>query len=73
MPASTPDDAVDTVWPTPEIPPSTEFPPNEELELTQVVTEPTIMATAESTRSRRPNVTPGASRATEVVDVGCGA
>ena len=45
----------------------------EELELIQVVTEPTMMATDDAMRSRSPNVTPGTDWTDGAVDVGWGA
>src|SRR6516165_1973673 len=72
MPSVTPETAVETVGLDPPLRPNSTPPPNEELELIQVVTDPTIMARAETIRSRVPSVTPGAGR-TACGVVGCGA
>jgi hypothetical protein len=59
--------------PAPAVPKNSELPLKEALELIQVVTDPTIMATDDAMRKRIPSVTPGAGRAVGAVDVGFGA
>jgi hypothetical protein len=76
IPSATPDTADEIEMLAPDVPRNSDAPSKEALELIQVVTDPTIMATDEAIRRRIPNVTPDAGRAVvavEVVVVGCGA